>query len=83
MRNNTELIAKVAQIIAYILGVIIIIQLLKSIFGGTWAIEDVILALVILNLTVTFGMVGYLISLSNKITGHIEWHKGRDQHEDK
>lgn len=86
MRDFAERISAIAQIIAYILAVILAIQLFRAIFGGTWAIEDIILALVVLNLTVTFGLGGYLIHLSNKISdvktkvvGHIEWHKGKDK----
>lgn len=78
-----ETIALIGQIVAYILGVIIIIQILKALFGGTWQIEDIILALVILNLTITFGVGGYLIHLNNKIStvntkleGHFGWHRG-------
>ncbi len=74
----TEIASIVAQLIAYILAVILIIQLIRAILGGTWAVEDIILALLVLNLTVTFGIGGYLISLNNKISGHLGWHKGRE-----
>lgn len=80
----TEIISIIAQVAAYILAVVLIIQLVRAILGGTWAVEDIILALLIFNLTITFGIGGYLISLNNKIaqvnskiSGHIEWHKGR------
>ncbi|MBS3095368.1 hypothetical protein J4231_01690 [Candidatus Woesearchaeota archaeon] len=71
-----DLIAIFGQIVAYILAIILIIQILRAIFGGTWEIENIILALIILNLTVTFGISGYIISLNNKISGHIGWHRG-------
>lgn len=70
------LIAFVGQLLAYILAVILVIQILKFIFGGSWEIEEVILALVIFNLTITFGVGGYLISLNNKVSGHFGWHRG-------
>lgn len=83
MAKSSEIIPIIAQILAYILAIILIVQILKAIFGGTWAIEDVILALVIFNLTITFAVGVYLISLNNrigsvniKISKHIEWHKG-------
>lgn len=88
MSDFAELIARIALITASLLAIVVIIQLFRAIFGGTWAIEEIILALVILNLTVTFGVGGYLISLNNKIStvktkiiGHLEWHKGRDHKE--
>lgn len=78
-----ELISIVAQIAAYILAVIVFIELVKYLIGGTWVIEDIILGLVVINLTITFGIGGYLIHLSDKISrvdkkvhGHLEWHRG-------
>ena len=82
--NSENFLSIVVQVIAYIFAVIVIIQILRYIFGVTWVIEDIILALVIFNLTVTFGVGGYLISLNNKIAsvdkkihGHFEWHRGK------
>lgn len=79
----SKFIAIAGQILAYIIAIILIIQILKLLIGGSWAIEDIILGLIILNLTITFGIGSYLINLSNKISdvntkveGHIKWHKG-------
>ncbi len=69
----------IALILAYILAIIIIIQILRVFFGGTWSIEDVILALVIFNLTITFGIVAKMSDIDKKLHGHIEWHKGKEQ----
>lgn len=84
-REKGDVLFLIGQILAYILGIIIIIQILRSLFGGTWEVENIILAIVILNLTITFGIGGYLLSLNNrvsqidkKIHGHIEWHKGKE-----
>lgn len=79
----TEIASIIAQVIAYILAVILIIQIVRAILGGTWAVEDLILALLIFNLTLTFGIGGYLISLNKKISGHLGWHKGRNPTENK
>ncbi|HLC75458.1 MAG TPA: hypothetical protein VJH88_06430 [Candidatus Nanoarchaeia archaeon] len=66
-----------------VLVALVFVQLIRYIFGGTWLIEDIILALVVLNLTITFGIGGYLISLNDtisqvdkKLYGHFEWHRG-------
>ena len=88
MKGN-KIVIIVAQIFAYILAIILIIQLWKSLVGGTWAVEDVILAFVVFNLTATFTMFGYLmyvhVNLSNKISkidakieSHVSWHRGHD-----
>lgn len=80
-----EFIAIIGQVIAYVIAIILVVQILRYIFGGTWEIEEIILALVIFNLTVTFGIGGYLIHLNSKISevntkieGHFGWHKGKD-----
>lgn len=89
-RSGAEIIAITAQIAAYILGAIIIVQILRIILGGSWKVEDAILALLVLNITLTFGLFGYFInsntvlndkisSVNTKIEGHLEWHKGKEQ----
>lgn len=81
--NWAEAVSALGQIFAYLLGAVVIWQLLKAIWGGTWRVEDIILALMVLNLTMTFGTGGYLIHLNNKISsvntkieGHFRWHDG-------
>lgn len=82
-----ELISLVSQLFAYLIALILIAQIIRTILGGSWQIEDIILALVIFNLTIGFGIGigGYLIHLNNKISevdskleGHFGWHKGQD-----
>jgi len=72
-------------IVVLVFAIILIIQIFKIIFGGSWRIEDVILALVVFNLTICFGIGGYLINLNNKILnvntklqGHLSWHRGKE-----
>ncbi|HLD33318.1 MAG TPA: hypothetical protein VJB66_01235 [Candidatus Nanoarchaeia archaeon] len=75
-----------AQIVAYIIAIVVLIQILNAIFGGTWEIEEIILALLVFNLTVTFSLGGAIINLNNKIShvdkrmhAHFEWHRGRNK----
>ena len=75
----------ISQIFVYVLGIILIIQLLKLIFGGSWRVEDFILALLVANITLTFGLGGYIISINNKTSqvdkklhGHLEWQKAKN-----
>lgn len=81
--NVWQILSIVAQTLAYILGVVIIIQIARLIFRGSWMIEDAILALAIL--TLCFGIMGYLININDRISkvermihGYIEWHKGKN-----
>ncbi len=85
MAEIYETLSIIAQIFAYILAIIIIYQIIKILIGGSWEIEQVILAFVIVNLTITFTLGGYLIHLQNKISevdkkphGHFQWHEGKD-----
>ncbi len=84
-----EVLFLIGQLLAYIIGIIVIIQILRSLFGGTWEIENTILTIVVFNLTITFSLGGYLLNsnrslnskianIDKKIHGHIEWHRGKD-----
>ena len=75
--DKWEILSIISQIVAYILGIVIIIQIIRILFGGSWAVEDVILALIILNISLSFGLMGYLAKLNSVIYDHIEWHKGK------
>lgn len=75
-----------AFILSYILAIIVIIQILRILFGGSWSVEAVILALMAVNITLTFSIVGFLFHINDKVAnidkkihGHIEWHRGLDK----
>ncbi len=77
MRNVLKWVIIIAQLFAYVLAGILIVQLWKSLVGGTWVVENVMLALLILNLTLTFGLYGKIAKVNTKIEGHISWHRGQ------
>ncbi|MEK6880926.1 MAG: hypothetical protein AABY22_15000 [Nanoarchaeota archaeon] len=60
------------DILLILLGLFIAYQIIKAIFGGTWEIEDIILALLIFNLGLTW-------KLNMDFHGHIAWHKVKDK----
>ncbi len=60
------------DIILILLGLFIAYQLLKSILGGSWETESLIIALLIFNLGLTWR-------LNMKFEGHISWHKVVDK----
>lgn len=78
MKNFLKWVIIIAQIFAYILAIILVIQLWKSLVGGTWEVENVMLALLILNLTMTFGLYGKIAKVDTKIERHISWHRGHE-----
>lgn len=74
-----EFIGKFAKIIVLILILILLYQIYKAISGGTWEIEDIILGLIILNLTLTITLLTSFYNVKTKIDGHIKWHEGYDR----
>lgn len=73
-----EALGIIGQLIAYIFGIVVIVQIVRILVGRSWEVEDAILALMVLNISLSFGIMGYLIKLTSTIYGHIQWHKGRD-----
>ena len=63
-----EFLELIAQIFFYIFALIVAYQILRAIFGGTWDTQDIVIALMILNLTATFTIVGYIIYLHTRIS---------------
>jgi len=62
-----EIIEKIVIIIFIILAIIIGYQIIKSIFGGTWTTENIIIAGMGMILTGLFVMVGFLMNQSKSI----------------
>ncbi len=71
-----SIIQIIASILFFILAVLIVYQIVRSIIGGSWTTENIIVSLVILNLTTTLILIGYIYKLNNKISAHLGWHKG-------
>ncbi len=78
MKNFWNILTIVAQIFAFILSIILIYQISKIILGGSWSIEDAILAFVIANITLTFGLFAKIMNVDKKLHWHIQGHKGRN-----
>ena len=78
MADINEIMSVIAQIFAYVLAAIIIFQIIKILLGGSWEIETVIFALLVLNITITFSIINKISKVEKIIYGHIEWHKGKD-----
>ena len=83
--NLWETLGIIAQIASYILGIVVIVQIVRILLGGSWSVEDAILALVGINIMLSFGIMGYLIRQNSEIWkidkiihGHIQWHKGKE-----
>mgnify|MGYP001581178528 FL=1 len=53
--------------------VYLIIELLRKIFGGSLGFEELVVGLLIANL-------GYSFYINAKLSEHIGWHKGKNNH---
>jgi len=69
----------IGTIIMVGVAIIIVYQILRAIFGGTWTGEDIIIILVIFNLTITMTLSGIMMDTRNKLFGHFGYHKGLEQ----
>ncbi len=71
------IISKIIEIIYLVIIVYVAYQVLKAIFGGTWATEDIIIAGMGIILAGMFAIVGFLINQAQsigKIKGTLEEH---------
>lgn len=67
---------KLEQILYWLLilfMIYLIIELLRKIFGGSLGFEELVVGLLIANL-------GYSFYINAKLSEHIGWHKGKDNH---
>ncbi|MEW6063540.1 MAG: hypothetical protein AB1571_04190 [Nanoarchaeota archaeon] len=51
----------------------LIIEIIRKIIGGSLGFEELVIALLVANL-------GYSFYINSKISGHIGWHRGKDNH---
>lgn len=73
--TKNDLATKLLYVTIVVLFILIILSLV--LFGVRWDKKDLILVLLISNITINVGILGYLINLDNKIASHLGWHKGR------
>lgn len=66
-------------IIIIIVSIITLYQIIRAIFGGTWSTENITIALLILNLTISFTLAGMIGDLRSKLYGHFGYHKGLEE----
>ena len=59
--------------------VYLIIEVLRKILGGSLGYEEMVIALLVANLGYTFALHTKISSIDAKISGHLGWHRGREQ----
>jgi hypothetical protein len=87
MRRFLSAATVVALLLAWVLGIIVVFEMLRFLFGGSWTVEELILGILTLNLSLTIGTAGYLVRGQNglalrigridaKFERHLGWHRG-------
>jgi len=56
----------------------IIYELTRKILGGSLGFEALAIALLVANLGYSFSILKSINKLDSKISGHLGWHKGKD-----
>ncbi len=54
-------------------------EILRKIFGGSLGFEELIIGLIITNISLTFHLKESINKVDNKITKHLGWHRGREE----
>ena len=65
----------------WLLGIFIIfliIVIIQKILGGSLGFEEIVIGLLVANLGYSFYLQGSISRLNSKISGHLGWHKGKE-----
>jgi len=77
---------KIFNWLLLLFALFIIFQILRKIFGGSWGLEELVTALLVMNLGATLALHSRLIAVHLKIhkidvklSEHLGWHKGQER----
>lgn len=73
-----EFLKKLAYLIFLIFLVYLIYELFGKLLGGSLGFEELVIGLLIANLGYSFYLIKYINKIDSKISGHIGWHKGKN-----
>jgi hypothetical protein len=79
MENLEDKLENGILIFALILGAIIIYQIIRILLGGSWSIEQAILTLIVINVSISLWIAKIVFKVDKKLHGHIQWHKGKEK----
>ena len=65
MKKLIDIIQPILIILLILFGLFIIYQIIQKILGGSWETEDIIIALLIFNITLTFSLTLSQVKLSS------------------
>jgi len=77
-KAKQKLFKKIIYWIFLVFLVYLIYELLTKLFGGSLGFEELVIGLLIANLGYSFYLRDSINKLDSKISGHLEWHKGKN-----
>jgi len=72
---------KLFSVLLMLFVLYLIIEIIRKILGGSLGFEELVIGLLIANLGYTLGLHTKLAHLQAKISEHIGWHKGKEDHQ--
>lgn len=80
--NAKKILIKILYWIFFAFLAYLIFELARKILGGSLGFEEIVIGLLVANLGYSFYLTHYINNsisrLDSKMSGHIGWHKGRD-----
>jgi ABC-type methionine transport system permease subunit len=78
-KDLKEYLLRVLYWLFFLFLIYLIFELTRKILGGSLGFEELVIGLLIANLGYSFYLKGSLARIDAKISGHIGWHKGKDE----
>ena len=73
-----HLLSNIAYWMLVAFAVFLIYEIIRKISGGSLGFEELVIGVLVMNLSLSFYLRESINKVDNKITGHIGWHKGRN-----
>ena len=73
-----KLLIKIMYWTFFIFLAYLIYELARKILGGSLGFEEIVIGLLVANLGYSFYLTNSISRLDSKISGHMGWHRGKD-----
>jgi len=77
-KKTQELLSKALYWIFVLFLIYLIFELLRKLLGGSLGFEELVIGLLIANLGYSFYLRESITKIDSKISGHIGWHRGKN-----
>ena len=70
---------KIFNWLLLLFAIYIIIEILRKIFGGSLGFEELVTALLVMNISATFTLHSKMNKINARLSEHLGWHKGHEK----